>query len=79
MSRVCEISGKKTAFGGSHTHRRGKSGGGGIWSKKAPNTKRKWYPNLRTVKVQDSQTGQTKRIKISMKIYKKMRNVQEGK
>ena len=77
MSRVCEISGKKTSFGGSHTHRRGKSGGGGIWSKKAPNTKRKWYPNLRSVKVLDVQTGQRKRIKISMKEYKRLRKDQE--
>jgi large subunit ribosomal protein L28 len=71
MSRQCEITGRKTSFGGSHTHQRGSSGGGGLWAKKAPNTKRTWKPNLRKVKVVIN--GQTKRIKVSMKAYKRMR------
>lgn len=71
MARVCEITGKKTSFGGNKKHRRGKSGGGGVWSFKAPNTNRKWKPNLRKVKVIEN--GQIKRIKISMKAYKKLK------
>jgi ribosomal protein L28 len=71
MSRVCELTGSKTAFGGNHKHRRGKSGGGGVWKFKAPNTKRTWKPNLRKVKVEVN--GVTKRITVSMKAYKKLR------
>ncbi len=75
MSRVCEITGKKTAFGGSHKHRRGSSGGGGTWRFKAPNTKRTWKPNLRKVKLEVN--GQIKRVKISMKAYKRLRKMAE--
>lgn len=75
MARKCEILGKKTSFGGNHKHRRGKSGSGGVWAYKAPNTKRTWKPNLRKVKVEIN--GETKRIKVSMKAYKKLRKVAE--
>ncbi len=71
MAKVCEISGKKTRTGNRIQHRRGKSGSGGVWNYKAPKTKRKWKPNLRKVKV--SIDGQTKRIKVSMKAYKRLR------
>lgn len=76
MARECEITGKKTSFGGNKKHRRGKSGSGGVWAFKAPNTKRTWKPNLRKVKVEIN--GQTKRIKVSMKAYKKMRKEAEA-
>lgn len=76
MARECEITGKKTAFGGNKKHRRGKSGSGGVWAYKAPNTNRTWKPNLRKVKVEIN--GQTKRIKVSMKAYKKMRKLAEA-
>ena len=75
MARVDEITGKKTAFGGNHKHRRGKSGGGGVWKFKAPNTKRTWKPNLRKVKL--TVNGHTKRVKVSMKTYKKLRKMAE--
>ncbi|MCS7317555.1 MAG: 50S ribosomal protein L28 [Candidatus Dojkabacteria bacterium] len=71
MARVCEITGKKTRFGGNKKHRRGSSGGGGAWAYKAPNTNRKWKPNLRTLKV--IVNGTPKRIKISMRAYKTIR------
>ncbi len=73
MARKCEITGKKTSFGGNKKHARGSSGGGGMWSFKAPNTNRKWKPNLRKVKVEIN--GQSKRIKVSMKAYKKLRQM----
>jgi len=76
MSRVCEITGKKTAFGGNHKHRRGSSGGGGAWAFKAQNTKRQWKPNLRKVKLMVN--GQSRRVKISMKAYKRLRKVEAG-
>jgi len=75
MSRVCEITGKKTSFGGNHTHQRGKSGGGGAWKHKAVNTRRTWKPNLRKVKLEVN--GQTRRVKISMKAYKRLRKEME--
>lgn len=75
MSRVCELTGKKTVFGGSHKHRRGSSGGGGVWRFKAPNTNRSWKPNLRKVKLEVN--GQVKRVKISMKAYKKLKKLSE--
>ncbi len=71
MSRECELTGRKTSFGGNKKHRRGASGGSGVWAFKAPNTKRTWKPNLRKVKLEVD--GQTKRVKISMKAYKKLR------
>ena len=73
MSRECEITGKKTVFGGSHKHKRGASGGGGVWRFKAPNTNRSWKPNLRKVKLEVN--GVTRPVKISMKAYKKLRKV----
>ena len=73
MSRQCEILGKKTSFGNNKKHRRGSSGGGGIWRFKAPKTRRTWKPNLRKIKL--TINGETKKIKISMKAYKKIRNI----
>ncbi len=75
MARQCEILGKKTSFGGNKKHRRGASGGGGKWKFKAPNTKRTWKPNLRKVKLEID--GQVKRVKVSMKAYKKLRKLAE--
>lgn len=71
MARVCEISGRKTISGNRIQHRRGKSGSGGVWNYKAPKTKRTWKPNLRKIKVMVN--GSTKRIKVSMKEYKRLR------
>ena len=74
MSKVCEISGRKTRSGNRIQHRRGKSGSGGTWNFKAPKTKRKWKPNLRKIKVNIN--GKNKKIKVSMKAYKKLRNIE---
>jgi large subunit ribosomal protein L28 len=71
MSKICELTGRKTSFGNRKQHRRGKSGSGGVWNFKAPKTRRTWKPNLRKVKVEIN--GQTKRITVSMKAYKKLR------
>jgi large subunit ribosomal protein L28 len=75
MARVCDITGSKTSFGGNKKHRYGKSGSRGAWAYKAPNTNRTWKPNLRKVKIEID--GQTKRIKVSMKAYKKLRKMAE--
>ena len=72
MARKCEITGRKTVSGHSRRHQRGKAGGAsGTWSKKAPATKRTWRPNLTKVRVLDA--GVPKRMRISMKAYKKLK------
>ena len=54
MSRVCEITGKKTGVGNNRSH-----------SMRA--TKRKFYPNLFYKKITDPETGLVYRIKVSAK------------
>ena len=73
MARVDELTGKKTMFGGSRKHKRGSSGGGGVWRFKAQRTSRTWRPNLRKVKLMDTKSGVVASYKISMKTYKKLR------
>jgi len=68
--------GVKTQFGGSRKHKRGRSGAGGVWRFKAPRTSRTWQPNIRKVKVATPQ-GEVKRINVSMRAYKKLRQVGE--
>jgi len=72
MSRVCDLTGSKKAFGHNMKHRRGSSGGGGKWRFKAHKTNRIWTPNLRKIAVVIE--GVTTRIKVSMKAYKTLRN-----
>ena len=73
MARACKITGTKTAFGTSHKHKRGSSGGGGVWRYKAQRTNRTWRPNLVEKKIKDLSTGKVEKMKISMKAYKKLR------
>jgi len=54
MSRVCEITGKKTSVGNKRSH-----------SMRA--TKRKFYPNLFYKNIKDPETGIVYRIKVSAK------------
>jgi large subunit ribosomal protein L28 len=54
MSRVCEITGKKTAIGNNRSH-----------SMRA--TKRKFYPNLFYKNIKDPKTGIVYKIKVSAK------------
>ena len=49
MAKVCEICGKRPVVGNNVSHANNK-------------TKRRWYPNLQTVKVVGK--GQTKRIRV---------------
>lgn len=71
MARKSEISGAKTSFGNAKKHRRGQSGAGGRWRFKAPKTRRTWKPNLRKAKVKVN--GTVKRMKMTMKDYKKLK------
>lgn len=76
MSRICDLSGTKTSFGNRKKHRRGSSGGGGVWRFKAPKTKRTWKPNLRKLRIMVEGKPQT--IKVSMKMYKRIRKEEQG-
>jgi large subunit ribosomal protein L28 len=60
MSRVCMLTGKKTAVGNnvSHSVRR---------------TKRKFYPNLFWRNVRDPESGATLRLKLSAKAIKTLK------
>jgi len=49
MSRTCELTNKRTIFGGARKHKRGSSGGGGVWQFKAQRTARTWKLNLKKV------------------------------
>ena len=75
MSRLCELTGRKTSTGNRKKHRRGSSGGSGVWRFKAPKTKRTWRPNLRKVKMIID--GKPQKIKVSMKAYKRLRNIEK--
>lgn len=60
MSRVCEITGKKTAVWNNRSH-----------SLRA--TKRKFYPNLFYKNIKDKETGLVYRIRVSAKGLKTLR------
>jgi LSU ribosomal protein L28P len=51
MSRVCDICGKGPTVGNNVSHAHNK-------------TKRVWYPNLQKMRIADSKTGATKRMKV---------------
>lgn len=60
MSRVCQLTGKKTSVGNnvSHSVRR---------------TKRRFYPNLFWKNIKDPQTGLTIRVRLSAKAIKTLK------
>ncbi len=60
MSRVCAVTGKKTATGNKRSH-----------SLRA--TKRKFYPNLFYKNIKDPQTGLVYRVRVSAKGLKTLK------
>ena len=72
MAKECKLTGKTKSFGHQKKHKRGSSGGGGVWRYKAPKTKRTWEPNFRKAKVVNPD-GKQEKIIVSMKAYKKLR------
>jgi large subunit ribosomal protein L28 len=60
MSRVCEVTGKKTSVGNNR-------------SKSMRATKRKFYPNLFYKNIKDPITGLTYRIRVSAKGLKTLK------
>ena len=65
MPRVCYFTGKKTTSGRQYTHRGKAKYLGGVGVKVTGKTKRKFKPNLQTVRAVVD--GQVKRIKVSAK------------
>lgn len=72
----CYNCGKGIIFGRRHTHHRGVAGG--RWKKRAPKTRRIFYPNLQHVDI--VQDGKTKRVKLCTKCLKRIKkDLSEGK
>lgn len=63
MSRTCAICGKGPQFGQNIRHQHS-----GSWALRAPRTKRRWLPNLQSVKV--IQNGTPKTLKVCAKCLK---------
>ncbi len=57
MSKVCDICAKGAQFGQNirHVH-------SGSWALRAPRTKRRWLPNLQTVRTQVNGTPKTLKV-----------------
>jgi large subunit ribosomal protein L28 len=64
MGKACDLCGKGGQSGQNirHVH-------SGAWARKAPRTKRRYYPNLQTVTIQTK--GGKKRLQICAKCLKK--------
>ncbi|MEM9753682.1 MAG: 50S ribosomal protein L28 [Planctomycetota bacterium] len=69
MPRVCEFTGKRTTTGNTYTLRGKKKYLGGVGTKVTGKTKRKFKPNIQTVKTVD-ENGNVKRVKASTKAIK---------
>jgi len=63
MARVCDICGKGPQYGQNIRHQHS-----GSWALRAPKTKRRWLPNLQTVRVLRNNT--TKTLKVCTKCLK---------
>ena len=63
MARVCDICGKGPQFGQNIRHQHS-----GSWALRAPKTKRRWLPNLQTVRVPHNDV--TKKLSVCAKCLK---------
>lgn len=61
--KMCDVCGKGPQFGQNirHVH-------SGAWARRAPRTKRRWLPNLQTIRV--AAGGATRKVKICTKCLK---------
>ena len=76
MANICYHCGKTVLFGRSHTHHRGVAGG--RWKKRAPKTRRIFYPNLQKVTILEK--GREKQVKLCAKCIKRIKkDLKEGK
>ena len=60
MSRICQLTGKKTAVGNNVSH-------------SMRHTKRRFYPNLFWSNIKDPQTGMIVRLRLSAKAIKTLK------
>jgi large subunit ribosomal protein L28 len=72
MAKQCEVCAKSTVAGKriQHHHSIG-------WRFRAPRTNRTFKPNLKVARVQFEEGGDTEKVKVCMKCYKRLRK--EGK
>ena len=68
MPRVCHFTGRKTSAGRTYTHRGRPKYLGGVGTKVTGKTKRKFKPNIQTVRALVD--GRSQRIKVSTKAIK---------
>ena len=68
MPRVCHFTGRKTSAGRTYTHRGRPKYLGGVGTKVTGKTKRKFKPNIQTVRALVD--GRPQRIKVSAKAIK---------
>ncbi len=68
MARVCEVCGKRTRTGGSIARRGLPKKKGGVGLKTTGHTKRRFYPNLQHLQVQDQ--GRVRRITVCTRCIK---------
>jgi len=63
MSSICDVCGKGPQFGQNIRHQHS-----GSWALRAPRTKRRWMPNLQSVKTRVN--GTPKRMRVCAKCLK---------
>lgn len=64
MARTCDVCGKGPQFGQNIRHQHS-----GSWALRAPKTKRRWNPNLQTVRVANGKTS-TRQMSVCAKCLK---------
>ena len=69
MSRVCQVTGKRTRVGNSVSRRGLAKKVGGVGRRVTGRVKRKFKPNLQTIRVIDPD-GRTLRLKVSTQVIK---------
>ncbi len=69
MSRVCEVTGRKTRFGGSIARRGLAKSKGGVGIKTTGHTKRTFKPNIQKIRVV-MPDGTVERLRVSTKVIK---------
>jgi large subunit ribosomal protein L28 len=69
MARVCQYSGKKPVWGNTVVRRGKAKKQGGVGQKVTGITRRRWNPNLQTIRIID-ENGTVKRVKVCARYIK---------
>ena len=70
MSRVCDVTGKKTSFGNKVTRRGKAKAEGGVGKKTTGITRRSFRPNLQRIRIV-LPNGSIKRLRVAVSVIKK--------